>query len=57
MDYFAEYCEFCDKEIAGTEYDQDSGMCFPCLSRLRVQFKHSDDKKPLGKMKSLKKYE
>lgn len=49
-----EWCSFCSKDVPENQYDLELDMCEKCKARLRVKFKKSDNKKPLGKLKSLK---
>jgi uncharacterized CHY-type Zn-finger protein len=48
------YCSLCFNSVTSDEYDDELGMCHNCIARLRVDFKASNDKKPMGKIKSLR---
>jgi hypothetical protein len=57
MDTLLSWCNFCNQDVPDETYDYEIDMCHKCKARLVGQFKISDDKKPLGKIKSLKREE
>ena len=49
------YCPLCFRDVPSEDYDDEFGMCIECLNRLRVDFKNSDNKKPIGRLRPLSK--